>query len=211
MGRRSRKVCLLNTGIDPSPPPPPRRKFKKLPGQHLVPGHHPPTSKTPGPLPLNQEYGSAYAIFKHWTVNGCLLLLVCMFYRKVNCWEIFLSTQALELLFSPRHFINAVDANNLILCRYNADTLNICMKEYWFTKIIFDKMTTVRTYTIIPLYGFCIVPWIVPLWADQHPTTAFDGAIWYFAEYNVDILNICMKELYNFCLHQILLKSSYQN
>ena len=64
--RRSRKVCLLNTGIDPSPPPP-RLKFKKLPGQHSVPGHHPPTSKTPGPLPLNQEYGSAYAIFKHYS------------------------------------------------------------------------------------------------------------------------------------------------
>ena len=28
---------------------------------------------------------------------------------------------------------------------YNVDTLNICMKEFGLEKIIFDKMTTVRT------------------------------------------------------------------
>ena len=31
--------------------------------------------------------------------------------------------------------------NNL----YNVDTLNICMKEFGLEKIIFDKMTAVRT------------------------------------------------------------------
>ena len=35
--------------------------------------------------------------------------------------------------------------NNLILCLYNEDTLNICMKEFVSEKIIFDKMTAVRT------------------------------------------------------------------
>ena len=35
--------------------------------------------------------------------------------------------------------------NNLILCLYNANTLNICMKEFGSEKIIFDKMTAVRT------------------------------------------------------------------
>ena len=35
--------------------------------------------------------------------------------------------------------------NNLILCLYNVDTLNICMKEFGSEKIIFDKMTAVRT------------------------------------------------------------------
>ena len=34
---------------------------------------------------------------------------------------------------------------NLILCLYNEDTLNICMKEFGSEKIIFDKMTAVRT------------------------------------------------------------------
>ena len=33
----------------------------------------------------------------------------------------------------------------LILCLYNVDTLNICMKEFGSEKIIFDKMTAVRT------------------------------------------------------------------
>ena len=32
----------------------------------------------------------------------------------------------------------------LILCLYNVDTLNICMKEFGSEKIIFDKMTAVR-------------------------------------------------------------------
>ena len=35
--------------------------------------------------------------------------------------------------------------NNLILCLYSVDTLNICMKEFGSEKIIFDKMTAVRT------------------------------------------------------------------
>ena len=38
----------------------------------------------------------------------------------------------------------------LILFLYNVDTLNICMKEFGSEKIIFDKMTAVRTYTIFP-------------------------------------------------------------
>ena len=35
--------------------------------------------------------------------------------------------------------------SNLILCLYNVDTLNKCMKEFDSEKIIFDKMTAVRT------------------------------------------------------------------
>ena len=46
----------------------------------------------------------------------------------------------------------------------------------WFTKNNFDKMTTVRTYTIIPLYGFCICM-DSAFMGRSTPTTAFDGAI----------------------------------
>ena len=35
--------------------------------------------------------------------------------------------------------------SNLILCQYHVDTLNIWMKEFGSEKIIFDKMTAVRT------------------------------------------------------------------
>ena len=45
-----------------------------------------------------------------------------------------------------------------------------------FTKNNFDKMTTVRTYTIIPLYGFCICM-DSAFMGRSTPTTAFDGAI----------------------------------
>ena len=64
---RSGNVCLLNTGIDPSPPPQTTTKIQNLSGQHSVLGHHQPASKTPGPPPLNQQSGSAYAIFKHYS------------------------------------------------------------------------------------------------------------------------------------------------
>ena len=37
-----------------------------------------------------------------------------------------------------------------MLCLFNVDTLNICMKEFGSEKIIFDKMTAVRTYTVFP-------------------------------------------------------------
>ena len=42
-----------------------------------------------------------------------------------------------------------------MLCLDNADTLNTCMKEFGFEKIIFDKMTAMNLDNF-PLYGFCI-------------------------------------------------------
>ena len=66
--------------------------------------------------------------------------------------------------------------SNLILCLYNVDTLNICMKEFCSEKIFFDKMTAVRTKTIIPLYGFCICI-DSAFMGRSTPTTAFDEAI----------------------------------
>ena len=63
-----RDVGLLrNTGIDP--PPPHRDNSKSCPTSIL-----PSASETPGPLPLKQQSGSAYAIILtlHF-VNGCSL------------------------------------------------------------------------------------------------------------------------------------------
>ena len=37
------------------------------------------------------------------------------------------------------------DGTIFILCLYNVDTLNICMKDFVSEKIIFDNMTAVRT------------------------------------------------------------------
>ena len=65
---------------------------------------------------------------------------------------------------------------NLILYLFNKDTLNICMKEFGSEKIIFDKMTPMRTETIFHLYGFCICL-DSAFMGRSTPTTAFDGAI----------------------------------
>ena len=46
--------------------------------------------------------------------------------------------------FYGHSFIKTV-RGPLILFLYNVDTLNICMKEFGSEKIIFDKITAVRT------------------------------------------------------------------
>ena len=57
-------------------------------------------------------------------------------------------------------------------------------------------MTAMRTLTIIPLYGFCICM-DSAIMGRSTPTTAFDGAIWYFA--NIEHMH---EGVYNFCLHR---------
>ena len=53
-----------------------------------------------------------------------------------------------------------------MLCQYNVDTLNIRMKAFGSEKIIFDKMTAVRTWTIFPNKAF-VYAWIVLSWMEQ--------------------------------------------
>ena len=50
------------------------------------------------------------------------------------------------------------------------------MKEFGSEKIIFAKMTAVRTWTIFPLQGFCICI-DGAFMCRSTPTTAFDGTI----------------------------------
>ena len=71
--------------------------------------------------------------------------------------------------------------NNLILCLYTVNTLNICMKEFCSEKIIFDEMTAVRldNYSLIWLFYSAFM-------GRSTPTTAFDGAIWYFADTTIN-------------------------
>ena len=56
--------------------------------------------------------------------------------------------------------------NNLILCRYNVDTLNICMKEFGSQKIILTKWQLWELRQLFHYMAF-VYAWIVPLWADQ--------------------------------------------
>ena len=48
-------------------------------------------------------------------------------------------------LHGPINSYHSFSWNNLILCLYNVNTLNICMKEFYSEKIFFDEMTAVRT------------------------------------------------------------------
>ena len=48
-------------------------------------------------------------------------------------------------LHGPINSYHSFQWNNLILFLYNVDTLNKCMKEFDSEKILFDKMTAVRT------------------------------------------------------------------
>ena len=55
-------------------------------------------------------------------------------------------------LYGPINSYHSFLWSNSILCLYNVDTLNICMKEFGSENFFFDKMTAVS---------------MVPLWADQ--------------------------------------------
>ena len=63
-----------------------------------------------------------------------------------------------------------------MLCLYNEDTLNICMKVFGLEKIIFDKMTAVITHD-----NFSLIRLLYTIdgafMGRSTPTTAFDGAI----------------------------------
>ena len=90
--------------------------------------------------------------------------------------------------------------NNLILCRYNADTLNICMKEFGSQKIILTKWQLWELRQLFPYMAF-VYAWIVPLWADQ--------LILQLLMEQFDTLRIQCRHIehmhegvYNFCLHR---------
>ena len=90
--------------------------------------------------------------------------------------------------------------NNLILCRYNADTLNICMKEFGSQKIILTKWQLWELRQLFPYMAF-VYAWIVPLWADQ--------LLLQLLMEQFDTLGIQCRHIehmhegvYNFCLHR---------
>ena len=56
--------------------------------------------------------------------------------------------------------------NNLILCRYNVDTLNICMKEFGSQKIILTKWQLWELRQFFPNKAFAYAK-VVPSWANQ--------------------------------------------
>ena len=88
-----------------------------------------------------KEFGSEKIIFDKMTAV-----------RTVRAVRYFCNFSLIRLLYmhrwclhGPINFYHSFRWSNLILCPFNIDTLNICMKEFCSEKIIFDKMTAVRT------------------------------------------------------------------
>ena len=99
--------------------------------------------------------------------------------------------------------------NSLILFLYNVDTMNICMTEFGSEKNNCwqnDSCENLDNFSLIGLlymHRWCL-----------HGKIIFYHSFWWsnliLCLYNVDTLNICMKEFIIFVC-QILLKSSFQN
>ena len=82
--------------------------------------------------------------------------------------------------------------NNLILCRYNVDTLNICMEEFGSQKVILTKWQLWELRQLFPYTAF-VYALIVPLWAlKSYHSFWWSNLI--LCQYNVDTMNIYMKE-----------------
>ena len=83
--------------------------------------------------------------------------------------------------------------SNLILCLYNVDTLNICMKEFSSQKNIFwqnDSCENLDNFSLIRLL-------YMHRWCLHGPIKSYYSFWWNnltLCLYNVDTLNICMKE-----------------
>ena len=133
-------------------------------------------------------------------------------FRKNNFWrndscENLDNFSLIRLLFMHRWclhgLINSYYSfwwNNLILCRYNADTLNICMKEFGSQKIILTKWQLWELRQLFPYMAF-VYAWMVPLWANQ--------LLLQLLMEQFDTLRIQCRHIehmhegvYNFCLHR---------
>ena len=113
-------------------------------------------------------------------------------------------------LHGPINSYHSFSWNNLILCLYNVDTLNICMKEFGSEKIIFrqnDSSENLDNFSLIGLLN-------MHRWYLHGPINSYHCFSWnnlILCLYNVDTLNICMKEfgsekircllMHRWCLH----------
>ena len=90
--------------------------------------------------------------------------------------------------------------NNLILCWYNIDTLNICMKEFGSQKNFLTKWQLWELRQLFPYMAF-VYAWIVPLWADQVLLQLLMEQVDTFPTQCRHIEHM-HEGVYNFCLHR---------
>ena len=159
------------------------------------------------PQLLMEQFETLPIQFKHIEhMHEVVLFRKYNFWRNDSC-ENFNNFSLIRLLYMHRWclhgLINSYYSfwwNNLILCRYNADTLNICMKEFGSQKIILTKWQLWELRQLFPYMAF-VYAWIVPLWADQ--------LLLQLLMEQFDTLRIQCRHIehmhegvYNFCLHR---------
>ena len=128
-----------------------------------------------------KEFGSDFILTKwqQWELRH-VSLIRCLY---MHWW----------CLHGPINSYHSVWWSNLILCIYNVNTLNICMKEFGSDKIIFGKMTAVRTLDKFSLIRLLYMH----RWCLHGPINSYYSFWWnnlILCRYNVNTLNICMKE-----------------
>ena len=159
------------------------------------------------PQLLMEQFETLPIQFKHIEhMHEGVLFRKNNFWRKDRC-ENLDNFSLIRLLYMHRWclhgLINSYYSlwwNNMILCRYNADTLNICMKEFGSQKIILTKWQLWELRQLFPYMAF-VYAWIVPLWADQ--------LLLQLLMERFDTLRIQCRHIehmhegvYNFCLHR---------
>ena len=159
------------------------------------------------PQLLMEQFETLHIHFKHIEhMHEGVLFRKNNFWRNDSC-ENLDNFSLIRLLYMHRWclhgLINSYYSfwwNNLILCRYNADTLNICMKEFGSQKIILTKWQLWELRQLFPYMAF-VYAWIVPLWADQ--------LLLQLLMEQFDTLRIQCRHIehmhegvYNFCLHR---------
>ena len=99
-----------------------------------------------------------------------------------------------QCLYGPINSYHSFLWSNLMLCLYNVDTLNICMKEFGLEKNIFwqnDSCESLDNFSLIRLL-------YMHRWCLHGPINSYHSFWWnnfILCLYNVNTLNICMKEL----------------
>ena len=128
-----------------------------------------------------------------------------VWFRKNNFWRNYICENLdifslLRLLY--RHwwclhgqinFYHSFEWNNLILCLYNVNTLNICMKEFGSEKIFLTKLQLWELRQFFPNRAFVYMHrWCLHGLINSYHTFWWSDLI--LCLFNKDTLNICMKE-----------------
>ena len=159
------------------------------------------------PQLLMEQFETLPVQFKHMEhMHEGVLFRKNNFWRNDSC-ENLDNFSLIRLLYMHRWCLHGLINSyysfwwsNLILCRYNADTLNICMEDFGSQKIILTKWQLWELRQLFPYMAF-VYAWIVPLWADQ---LLLQLLMEQFDTLRMQCRHIehMHEGVYNFCLHR---------